>query len=696
MIAHPDRPEDDAPATASPSAKRTAPSLPPPATWLRTLWQAVLRLTAPPARLLQRLTGWAGPYALLLQMVLLGLCVLSLSRVGLLWWQWERVTTTGIGVSRFLVLGVRVDLIQLGLVLALPVALTPLFAHRRSWQRWQSLVRAWAALALILLTFMELATPSFITQYDLRPNRLFVEYLIYPVEVMRTLWGGFRLSLIIGVCGTGLVGLGMFGLLRPAATTAPWKPLKVLLTWPLAMLAVFGAIRSTTSHRAANAAMFAITGDALVNSLILNSSWSVFQAVYAMKHEADASAIYGKLPPERILEEVRKAPWLAQQRFPDPARPTWHVQTPLVPRTKPLNLVIVLEESLGATFVESLGGLPTTPELAKLAEQGWWFEQLYATGTRSVRGIEAVVSGYLPTPARSVVKLNLAQKDFFTLALPLKRLGYHTEFIYGGEAHFDNMRGFFTGNGFTSVVDQNDFRTPKFMGSWGVCDEDLFDKAHERLSARHAAGIPSFTFVFTTTNHTPFEFPDGRIELYEEPKQTVNNAVKFADHALGEFFRRARNSPYWQDTVFLIVADHDTRAYGNSLVPIKKFHIPALILGADIQPKRIQVQASQVDLGPTLLSLIGATIEHPMIGRDFTRDSDSPGRAMMQFDDNYAWLEGDDVTILRPKQSPVHGIYDRASGELKTDSQAPQNAEKALAHVLLPIWLYRDRLYLSP
>ncbi|HOR23986.1 MAG TPA: LTA synthase family protein [Opitutaceae bacterium] len=656
---------------------------------------ASLTITNPAARILDRLTRWAGPYSILLQLVLIGLCILSISRVGLMCWQWTRVTQTGLGIPQFLLQGVRVDLIQLGLILALPVVLTPFFAHRRSWRIWQNLVRYWAVAALVTLAFMELATPSFVMQYDLRPNRLFVEYLVYPMEVLKTLWGGFRTPLILGVVGAGLVVVGALGLIRPTWATAPWKPLKVWLTWPLVVLMVFGAIRSTTGHRPANAAMFALTGDAMVNSLILNSSWSVFQAVYAMKDEANAAAIYGRLTNERVLEEVKQAPWLANQHFPDPKRPTWHVQTPAIPREKPLNLVIVLEESLGATFVESLGGMPVTPELEKLKETGWWFEELYATGTRSVRGIEAVVSGYLPTPARSVVKLSLAQKDFFTLAMPLKRLGYHTEFIYGGESHFDNMRGFFTGNGFQSVIDQKDYAAPKFVGSWGASDEDLFDKAHERLTALHAAGTPSFTLVFTSSNHEPFEFPDGRIELYDREKQTVNNAVKYADHALGEFFRKARASAYWQDTVFLIVADHDNRAYGNSLVPINKFHIPALILGADIQPKRIRPQASQIDLPPTLLSLIGVTVEHPMIGRDFARDAESPGRAMMQFDDYCAWMEGNDVTILRPKNTPLHGIYNPASGELTTDNQTPQNAEKALAHVLLPTWLYRDRLYLA-
>jgi hypothetical protein len=130
--------------------------------------------------------------------------------------------------------------------------------------------------------------------------------------------------------------------------------------------------------------------------------------------------------------------------------------------------VIVLQESLGATYVESLGGLPTTPELEKLSTQGWWFEQMYATGTRSVRGIEAVVSGFMPTPAQSVVKLSLSQQNFYTLASSLKPLGYRTSFVYGGEAHFDNMRSFFTGNDFDEVIDLAQMEAAKLSVAGGL------------------------------------------------------------------------------------------------------------------------------------------------------------------------------------------------------------------------------------
>jgi phosphoglycerol transferase MdoB-like AlkP superfamily enzyme len=649
-------------------------------------------LTRSAARL-ERLTLWAGPFAGLLQMLLLGLVIFSLSRAGLVAWQWSRVAATGIPGQVF-VQGVRADLILLGYFIAIPLVLAPLLAYKRTLGVWKAVSVAWTTFALIFIVFMELSTPQFVMQFDVRPNRLFIEYLSYPSEVIATLWNGFRIALILGVGFTILLGVSIYKLLKAASVNmTAWRPLKLLLVWPLLVLLVVFQIRSTTAHRPANPALFALTGDSMVNSLIINSPWSVLDALNSMSNEANSSEIYGKYPREKVFPTVKSAPWLKDLQFTSADLPTLHKQIAAIQRERPLNLVIVLEESLGATFVESLGGLPVTPELEKLKTEGWWFEQLYATGTRSVRGIEAVVAGYPPTPARSVVKLSLAQKDFYTLALGLGQKGYHTEFVYGGEAHFDNMRGFFTGNGFQKVVDRRDM-TPVFEGSWGASDEDLFNKSLERLKLLHAAKKPFFSLIFSSSNHEPFQFPDGRIKLHDAEKQTVNNAVKYADYALGRFIAEAKKQDYWKDTVFLIVADHDNRVYGDSLVPIKKFHIPGLILGADVQPKRIKAIASQIDLGPTLLSMIGMSSEHPMIGRDFVKDSDTPGRALMQFDNYFAWLEGTSATILRPNQSPLLGQYDSATGVLTTGGTPDaQQIDKAMSHVLLPSILYREQRY---
>ncbi len=647
-----------------------------------------------------RLAGRCGPYAALALLFLIGLPLLSLSRAGLMLWQAERVAATGIW-SEMLLQGVRVDLIQLSL-LALPLLLlAPLLALRPLWPLWRRLNTVWVVFALTTLVLLEVSSPQFISEYDSRPNRLFIEYLKYPSEVLSMLWTGFRLQLLAGIALTTAAAVIAARLLRPwRHQEASWSMWKLWLTWPLLVLFCALAIRSSLDHRPANPAMFALTGDPMVNTLILNSAWSVTHAIYGLSHEARSSEIYGQMNEADILGEFRAARQARGDSRPlvdKPEIPTLIAQQATVRRERPLNLVIILQESLGATFVESLGGVPVTPELEKLKKEGWWFEQLYATGTRSIRGIEAVVTGFPPTPAQAVVKLQLAQRNFASLASILGQHGYESEFIYGGEAHFDNMRAFFTNNGFNRVTDQNDYVAPVFSSSWGVSDEDLFTKTHERLKDKHAEGKPSFTLVFTSSNHAPFEFPDGRIDLYEQPKGTDNNAVKYADHAMGKFFEQAKASAYWQDTVFLVVADHDIRVRGDSLVPIERFHIPGLILGADIQPRRVKTVASQIDLAPTLLSLIGVDAEHPLIGRDLTREPENlPGRAMMQYEQHYAWMEGEKVVILRPEKAPEHAHYDRVKKHL--EAAAPPAAAKslerrALAHALLPAWLYREQRY---
>ncbi|WP_202980248.1 LTA synthase family protein [Marinobacter fonticola] len=637
-----------------------------------------------------------GAYTPLLMLFCAILLIGSLSRLLLVIWKADRFADTGIGATLFLQ-GLRVDAIAAGMAVAVPLLLLPLLAHRFGWPAWRRFSYIWALIMVFAVLFMELATPPFIAQYDVRPNRLFIEYLKYPQEVLATLWHGFRLPVLLG-SGLCILLTALFArLLRPWLREQRRPAYKwTLMAWPVAVLAVFMSIRSTTDHRPANPAMFALTSDALVNSLILNSAWSVGFALYNLKHEAQASEAYGALKPQAMLDEIRNAPWLRGADFPSEQYPTLHYQAATVERKRPLNLVIILEESLGATFVKSLGGVPVTPNLETLKDQGWWFENLYATGTRSVRGIEAVVSGYLPSPARSVVKLSLSQNHFFTLAGLLREQGYDTGFVYGGEAHFDNMRSFFTGNGFEQIIDQSDYIDPAFTGSWGVSDEDLFAMADKQLAALHQTGKPFFRLVFTSSNHTPFEFPDGRIDLHDADKQTVNNAVKYADYALGGFIAQARQRDYWKDTLFLVVADHDDRVWGNELVPIKNFHIPGLILGADTQPKRVGTLASQIDLAPTLLSLMGVSATHPMIGRDLTLPDEAPGRAMMQFYDNYAWLTANnDVTVLRRDQPPLKGHYDPRAGITNYLRQAPGEASvrEAKAHAMLPLWLYRERKY---
>ena len=635
----------------------------------------------------------SAPYRIFIRFLTLGLVLLSASRLFLLLWQSERVEATG-QFGWLLLQGVRADLMLLGLVLVIPVVIQPFFSVTGRHAGYLRFSYVWCVTMLCLIIFIEMSTPSFVAQYDIRPNRLYLEYLKYPKEVFATLWHGFRTALLLGLVVTILlVWLASLWLRLPKEPAQ--RPVALWFSWPLALLLVFAAVRSTTDHRPANPSTFAITADSLVNSLVINSPYSVLYAAYSMRHEARSSDIYGKLEPSLMLNYALDWPWLKHYQYSQAQYPTLHWQSASTARARPLNLVIILEESMGATFVESLGGVAVTPELEQLKSQGIWFEQLYATGTRSVRGIEAVIAGFQPTPAQSVVKLANSQQNFATLATVLQQQGYHTQFVYGGEAHFDNMRGFFSANGFAQTVDQNEMPEAKFVGSWGASDEDVFNKAHQQITQLHQRQQPFFSLIFTSSNHEPFEFPDGRINLHEEPKNSVNNAVKYADWAMAAFIRQAQQSAYWQDTLFLIVADHDNRVYGSNLIPVEKFRIPGLILGGPVTPSRITTLSSQIDLAPTLLSMMGVSACHPMLGRDLTMDSTSPGRALLQFDNYFALMEQHQLTILKPDQTAVLAHYDQQQKKLTLSDQQVSNSQyqKALAQVQMPSYLYRERRY---
>jgi phosphoglycerol transferase MdoB-like AlkP superfamily enzyme len=626
--------------------------------------------------------------------LVLNLALLSFSRLGLALWQGDRVTSAD-GWGPVLLQGLRVDVSTLCWLFGVPAVFTLLLAGKHGPGRaWMWLMRLWLTAGTGLLLLLELATPAFINTYDLRPNRLFIEYLIYPKEVFGMLLQGHLLALVLV---SVLVPVALWACWRWSGRlcrdlTMPawyWRPVLALLVLALGLLGG----RSTLGHRGLNPALVAFSTDPLVNGLVLNSAYSVGFAAKQLGKEESAASLYGRMEQQQLLDTLRQAQGRPEHEYLSSELPTLTRNTASY-QGKPKNLVIILEESLGAQFVGTLGGRPLTPEFDRLAQQGWLFEQLYATGTRSVRGIEAVITGFTPTPSRAVVKLDKSQTGFFTLAQLLRERGYHTQFIYGGESHFDNMASFFLGNGFEHIVDQRDFESPVFEGSWGVSDEDLLVRADQEFEQLHQDGKPFFSLVFSSSNHDPFEFPDDRIELYEQPKQTRNNAAKYADYALGRFFELAQKSDYWQDTLFLVVADHDSRTYGPELVPVPHFRVPALLLGEGIAPRRDGRLVSQIDLPPTLLSLAGIDSDNPMLGRDLTRYS--PNRALMQFDQNFALLKGSDMVVLQPEQDALGFQYDAGQQALTTAPVDAGLAQQAQAYALWGSLAYQQGLYRLP
>lgn len=640
----------------------------------------------------RRAVRGAGPLAPLLGFAFAALVFFSLSRVGLLLWYLRRLRAVP-GFWRLVPVGVQLDVMTLGPALFLPAALVLLWPARGR-RLLGALLGAYFAVVAGTMVLIEAATPPFLVEYDSRPNRVFVDYLAYPREVGPTVLADHTLAVVLALV-----------LVAVAATAAAWLAVRLVAaggSWPwgkrLAALPLVGSLlflgaRSSLGHRPANISAAAFSGNHLANELALNSTYAVAYAVYSRRHEQNAERLYGRLPSDEALTRVRRQTGLPAAAFPRSDIPLLHRQAALVPRARPLNLVVVLEESLGARFVGSLGGPPLTPNLDRLSAGGLFLTNLYATGTRTVRGLEAVVAGFPPTPSTSVVKLGLAQSDFFTVAELLRRHGYATEFLYGGAGNFDNMRGFFLNNGVERFLDESAFMHPTFRGTWGVADEDLFREAHERF-LQHGDD-PFFAVLLTTSNHSPYEYPAGRVEPFAGDARTPESAIRYADWALGEFFHLAEPAPYFARTLFVIVADHDARVFGADLVPIDHFHIPGLILGPDVPRRRDDRVASQIDLLPTALGLLGLDLEHPMPGRNLLAvPEETPGRALMQYDLVHAYRVGDDVIVQQPALPPQQFRWDGAA--LRPRALDPELARDALAHVQTPLELYRSRRYRLP
>lgn len=633
-----------------------------------------------------------GPFWLTLIFMTTALLTLTISRVSLASWQHERILTSH-DLLAILLGGIRIDISSLSYLVSIPVIFTIaalIIPRLMLLVKWFTIF--WYTIFLCLIVYLEVITPTFINEYDMRPNRLLIEYLIYPKEVMAMLFTGYKLEIFIATATLLLTGYLGFNWLK-----SQWVDRKninhyqqFLLSITVLFIVLLGA-RSSFGHRPLNPAMVSFSTDHLLNALALNSTYSAAFAIKQMNLENSASDYYGAMPEEEIFRNIKQYSIYATESFNEKSLPTASFKQASY-RGKPKNLVILLQESLGARFVGGLGGLPLTPNLDKLMQQGWNFNNLYATGTRSVRGIEAVITGFTPTPSRAVVKLDKSQKGFFTIASLLKQHDYQTQFIYGGESHFDNMKSFFLGNGFNQIVDSDDFDNIEFEGSWGASDEDLYNQANLELEKLNQQDNPFFSLVFTSSNHSPFEYPDNKITQFDAEKRTRNNAAKYSDYALGQFIEKARQSDYWEDTIFLVVADHDSRVFGAELVPIKHFQVPGVIIGKDIKPRQDSRLVSQIDLAPTLLSLMGISDVTPMLGHDLTEDIPlNKQRALMQYDKNFVYMTPKSITVLQPHLPPMAFI--RQKNGLKQTKVNQSMIDRAKAHVLFGTLAYSKQLY---
>ena len=540
----------------------------------------------------------------------------------------------------------------------------------------------------------------FFEEFRSRFNTVAVDYLQYPTEVFVNIWDSYHVGLVLAGCAVP-AAVGFW--IASKAFGGIWDR-------PLVKSVFAGRCIGAASLVAFLAPIFLMAGclagllpspfpvqgarfsrERTLNEIANNDELALFGA--ALTHHLEYAAFYKTLDQGEAFQRVRQLlakpgtefiegpnP-LSRSVFGDAARPR-------------LNVVILLEESLGSEFWGCLGRKPTlTPEMDELAvREGLLFTNIYASGNRTVRGMEGVLASFPPLPGEAIVKRALSD-HVETMARLLKRDGYSTLFLYGGRGVFDGMRSFALRNGYDRFVEQKHFQHPTFTTVWGVCDEDLYTRSLEEFRKLAKSGQPFFATILSVSNHKPFTYPLGRIP--EDPnRRRRENVVKYADFALGEFFRAAKRESFWTNTIFAVVADHGARVYGEQRIPIHSYEIPLLIVGPAVvdQPQRVGQLGCSLDVAPTLLRLIGRPYQSTFFGQDLLRTAAHSGRALLNHNRDIGLLAGDQLAVLGLMSTEEFYAGNPKAGEMKP-LRSPGSAERELELNAMAIYQVADFLY---
>ena len=572
-------------------------------------------------------------------------------------------------VLRLYGIGLVYDLSFL-LYAALPPALYVLLCPKWLWRsKGHTLfLHVLTGLALFAMLFVAVAEWLFWDEFGVRFNFIAVDYLVYSDEVINNILESYPIYPV----------LAFLVLLAMAATVGLRSTLKRALAAPLlqksAALLYVGALAVAAFAVSAVIGQnfpLAMGGNVFQRELASNGPFQFFAAF--RNNELDYQQFYATLPDPRAAALLRAELSEPIARFvgSDPLDIRRAIDNPGLEQRR--NLVLVTIESLSAKYLGSFGdrrGL--TPNLDALRDQSLFFSNFYATGTRTDRGLEAITLSIPPTPGRSIVKRIGRESGFASLGQQLEAKGYDSVFAYGGRGYFDNMNAFFGGNGYR-IVDQSSVAEDQmhFQNAWGMADEDLYAQALKIADQDHAAGKPFFLQLMTTSNHRPYTYPDGRIDI--PSGRGREGAVKYTDYAIGQFLDRARDKPWFNNTVFVFVADHTAGSAGKEDLPVANYHIPLFILAPGlVVPHEVSTLSSQIDLAPTLLALLNMDYVSTFYGRNVLSDETRPGRALLGNYQHLGLFDGKDLAILSPRRGMRR--HDDALGlshETKVDSEDP-------------------------
>lgn len=513
-------------------------------------------------------------------------------------------------------------------------------------------------LLIFILNFSFLAEITFWDEYQRRFNFISVDYLLYTYEVVENIQESYPIPVIIGII-IALTSLVLFATSKTRGFKKTFLSQDVLkskigaLGFMIALVSLFHlGIKNEHAEQFDNQ---------YENELSKSGVYSFFAAYNS--NELNFNDFYKTIDQSKILQGIRKLTSHPKVQF------AKNFKNPLTRTIKSSetsssirpNIMFICVESLNANFMERFGNTEKlTPYMDQLMSESVSMTNLQATGTRTIRGLEALTMCIPPTPGRSILKRE-NNKNLFTVGDIFREKGYSRTFFYGGDSHFDDMVTYFGNNGYNIVDRKKEHRFDDeitanrtrisdeevtFENAWGACDGDLFDKVLKTADHQYSTEQPFFNFVMTSSNHPPFTYPEGKITVTEENSQR-EGAVKYTDYTVEKFMEEAKQKPWFKNTVFVFVADHNAYSAGRTEINVRKYHIPGFIYNLpNTQPEELNQLCSQIDVFPTLFGYLNWTYKTKLFGKDVRTMKPEEERAFISNHRKLSLRKDNDLVIL--------------------------------------------------
>ncbi|WP_456377123.1 LTA synthase family protein [Lutibacter sp.] len=554
------------------------------------------------------------------------------------------------------------------------------------------------SLALFFMVFSFLSEITFWQEYQKRFNFIAVDYLLYTYEVIQNINQSYPIPLIVGILVT-ITFISIKITKRKNAFKATFNntnsfTLKIIPTlfWVLTLVIFHLNIKNTQAE---------IFTNQYENEITKSGIYSFFAAYH--KNELNYTTFYKTYPTDTVFPKIRNLVVTKKDSLIVPTNSIRRIifnegkeQTP--------NLIFIGLESVSAKFMSRFGNKQNLiPAIDSLAKESIFFTNLQATGTRTIRGIEALALSIPPTPGRSIVKRE-NNNNLFTIGEIFKQKGYTRTFFYGGDGHFDNMNVFFANNGFNIVDRKKKHRFNKifptqrthindeevtFENAWGICDGDLYAKVLKEADKQHKLKKPFFNFIMTSSNHKPYTYPNGIIDIPSGTNRA--GALKYTNVTFQNFFNEAKNKPWFKNTVFVIVSDHCAYSAGRKEINVESYHIPAFIYNLqNINPQEIHKLSSQIDVFPTLFGYLNWTYETNLFGKDITKMQPNEERALIANHRKLGLLKGNELLILNNRKNHTFYKWNSKNNELSIQKSNPSFLKETVSYYQTAFDLFKN------